>query len=77
MPTMLVVIAGPAGTGKTTLADNLANTIDPTRSDIGFDPVATDPDRLHHNAGLTFADVQGEMQAIREDIERASAFLTL
>lgn len=64
-------------TALVALADNLANTIDPTRGDIGFDPVAVDPDRLHHNAGLTFADVHGEMQAIREDIERAAAFLTL
>ncbi len=64
-------------TALVALADHLANMVDPPRCDLGFDPAAADPARLHESAGLTAAEVDGELPAIREDIERAATFLTL
>lgn len=64
-------------TAVVALADYLANTIDPPRGDLGFDLEDADPVRLHATAGLTVEATAGELEAIREDIARASAFLTL
>lgn len=59
------------------LADLVANTVDPPRGDLGFDPAAADPARLHAAAGLDPETVTAEYAAIREDIARAAAFLSL
>ncbi len=59
------------------LADLVANTIDPPRGDLGFDADASDAARLHAATGLTPEEVTAEHDAIREDIARAAAFLSI
>ncbi len=59
------------------LADYLANSIEPCRSDLGFDPELCDATGLHDAAGLTVAQVEESLPVMREHIARASAFLDL
>lgn len=59
------------------LADYLANTMEPPRADLGFDPDACDPVALHGNAGLDVATVEAELPVLQDEICRAAPFLTL
>jgi putative nucleotidyltransferase with HDIG domain len=59
------------------LADYLANTIAPTRSDLGFDPVLVDTARLHEVAGIPPEMIEANRDALGECIHKASAFLQL
>ena len=59
------------------LADYLANTMEPPRSDLGFDPRHADAGRLHAAAGLTLEQVEAELPAMREAIRLASVFVNL
>lgn len=59
------------------LADYLANTMVPTRSDLGFDPRLVDPLRLHQCANLTVQEVEDHLVEIRESITLASGYLDL
>jgi putative nucleotidyltransferase with HDIG domain len=59
------------------LADYLANTIEPPRSDLGFDPHEANPVRLHECANLSVADVESQLGNLRESIRLASAYLDL
>ncbi len=59
------------------LADYLANTMEPTRSDLGFDPKLVDPEKLHQNADIEIRIVENHLQEIRESIKLASAYLDL
>lgn len=76
-------MAGPASdpaehaVALVALADYLANTVDPPRSDLGFEPRLADPKRLHECAKLTVETVEEHLPQIRESIQLASAFLDL
>ncbi|MBE0567691.1 MAG: HDOD domain-containing protein [Krumholzibacteria bacterium] len=59
------------------LADYLANTMEPSRSDLGFDPAQCDAQRLHEAAGLTVAQVEAELPAMREAVRLAAVFVNL
>lgn len=59
------------------LANYLANTIEPPRSDLGFDPRLADPAALHGCANLTVPAVEACLPDLRESIARASVFLDL
>ena len=59
------------------LADYLANTMEPARSDLGFDPRLVDPIRLHESANLTVQDIEDNLESIRESVRLASAYLDL
>ena len=76
--------AGAAETPRTAravalvaLADYLANTMEPPRSDLGFDPRHTDAANLHAAAGLTLEQVEAELPAMREAIRLAAVFVNL
>lgn len=78
-------VAGPAAPGDRTaraialvaLADYLANTMEPSRSDLGFDPRHADAARLHAAAGLAPDAVEAELPALREAVQLASVFVSL
>lgn len=59
------------------LADYLANTVEPPRSDLGFDPAFADAGRLHEAAGLAPELVAAEQEAMADTVEKAGAFLKL
>lgn len=59
------------------LADYLANTLVPTRSDLGFDPKLVDSVLLHRNAGLEVREVEDNLDQIREAVQLARAYLDL
>lgn len=59
------------------LANYLANTIEPPRSDLGFDPRLADPVALHGCANLTVQAVESCLPDLRESIAQASVFLDL
>jgi len=59
------------------LADYLANTLVPPRSDLGFDPKLVDSVALHRNANLTVRQVEENLDQIREAVNLASAYLDL
>ena len=59
------------------LADYLANTVEPCRSDLGFDPVVCDASVLHQHAGLTVEQVERSLPEMHDQIARASAFMDL
>jgi putative nucleotidyltransferase with HDIG domain len=65
------------GIALVALADYLANTMEPPRSDLGFDPRHADAAQLHAAAGLDVADVEAELPALREAVQLASVFVTL
>jgi len=59
------------------LADYLANTMEPCRSDLGFDPKLLDPKQLHENADIEIRTVENHLPEIRESVKLASAYLDL
>lgn len=59
------------------LADYLANTFEPARSDLGFDPAVVDAARLHDTAGVPVELVEANRDAIGDAVEKAGAFLHL
>ncbi len=59
------------------LADYLANTMEPSRSDLGFDPRHTDAGRLHAAAGLSVEEVEAALPTMREAVRLASVFVNL
>lgn len=59
------------------LADYLANTFEPARSDLGFDPRLVDAARLHEAAGIPPEVVEANREALGDGVEKASAFLHL
>jgi HD-like signal output (HDOD) protein len=59
------------------LADYLANTMKPVRSDLGFDPKLLDPNQLHRNADLDVHLVEKNLVEIQESVQLASAYLDL
>ncbi len=59
------------------LADYLANTMQPPRSDLGFDPRVCDAGRLHAAAGLAVGDVEAKLPAMAEAIRLAAVFVNL
>lgn len=65
------------GLALVSLADYLANTMEPPRSDLGFDPREVDPAQLHACANLTVKAVEDELGEIRESVRLASTFLDL
>ncbi len=64
-------------TSLVALADYLANTMEPPRSDLGFDPRHVDPVSLHKSANLTVQDVNDNLTGIRDSIRLAFAYLDL
>lgn len=54
--------------GLVSLADYLANQLDPLASDLGFDPTLVDPVALHEAAGLPSEDVEERLPELREAI---------
>ncbi|MBK7770696.1 MAG: HDOD domain-containing protein [bacterium] len=59
------------------LADYLANTFEPARSDLGFDPTVVDVARLHDTAGVPVELVEANRDAIGDAVDKAGAFLQL
>ncbi|MCB1183731.1 HDOD domain-containing protein [bacterium] len=59
------------------LADYLANTMEPPRSDLGFDPQHAHPARLHREAGVDMATVENSLPELQEEIRRAAPFFNL
>lgn len=59
------------------LADYLANTFEPPRSDLGFDPTVIDAARLHDTAGIAVELVEANRDAIGDAVDKAGAFLKL
>jgi putative nucleotidyltransferase with HDIG domain len=64
-------------TALVTLADYLANTIEPPRTDLGFDPMHVNVRGLHLAANVTVAAVEENLPAMREGVAKASSYLTL
>ncbi len=64
-------------TALVTLADYLANTIEPARSDLGFDPSHCDVHALHLAANITVKAVEENLSAMRESIANASSYLSI
>ncbi len=64
-------------TSLVALADYLANTIEPPRSDLGFDPTHTDVQTLHLAANVTIEAVEENLPAMRESIANASSYLNI
>jgi HD-like signal output (HDOD) protein len=59
------------------LADFLANTLDPTRCDLGFDSAAVNGPDLMAKCGLTPEDVSAEEDAFHEAVRQSAIFLDL
>lgn len=59
------------------LSDYLANTIEPVRSDLGFDPTLGDAAQLHETAGIPVELIEANREALGDCIEKAGAFLQL
>lgn len=59
------------------LADYLANTMVPSRSDLGFDPRLVDSVSLHRAADIEVRFVEENLGNIRESIQLATAYLDL
>ncbi len=64
-------------TALVALADYLANTIEPSRSDLGFDPTHIDVQALHLAANVTIEAVEENLSAMRESIANASSYLNI
>ena len=60
-----------------TLADYLANLLDPSVSDLGFDAMVVDAERLYAAAGLARDDVETRLDDLREAITAASPLRNL
>ena len=59
------------------LADNLAHSLEPSRSDLGYDPALVDLPPLLAAVGLEAEALQGHEDALRGEIVLASGFLDL
>jgi len=59
------------------LADYLANTMEPPRSDLGFDPKLVNPVQLHKNADIEVRFVEESLDKMRESIQLASAYMDI
>jgi len=59
------------------LADYLANTMEPSISDLGFDPKLVNPAELHSNADIEIRFVEENLDKIRESVNLASAYLDI
>ena len=58
--------------GLVALADYLANLLDPSASDLGFDAMLLVPERLYAAADLEREDVEARLEELREAISTAS-----
>jgi putative nucleotidyltransferase with HDIG domain len=59
------------------LSDYLANTIEPPRGDLGFDPTLVDPAQLQDTAGIPVELIEANREALHDCIDKAGAFLRL
>lgn len=59
------------------LADYLANTMVPVRSDLGFDPRHLDPRALHREAGIELDLLEAHLGKLRDAVGLASDYLNL
>jgi putative nucleotidyltransferase with HDIG domain len=59
------------------LADYLANLLDPSASDLGFDAMLVDPDPLYAAAGLDRDSIEARLDGLREAIAAASPLRNL
>lgn len=59
------------------LADYLANTIEPPRSDLGADPTRVDVAALHRAVGISLEDLEERLEDMRRAIGNASSYLNL
>lgn len=64
-------------TALVALADYLANTVEPPRSDLGFDPRHINVQALHVAANVTVEAVEENLSLIRESVAMASSYLIL
>lgn len=60
-----------------TLADYLANTMEPPRSDLGFDPRLVNSQQLHQNADIETRFVEENLDSIRASVKLAAGYLDL
>lgn len=59
------------------LADYLANTIEPSRTDLGFDPMHVNVRALYLAANVSLDAIEENLPAMQESIANASSYLTL
>ena len=59
------------------LADYLANLLDPSASDLGFDAMVLDAERLYASAGLQRDEVEARLDDLRDAISAASPLRNL
>jgi len=64
-------------TALVSLADYLANTMEPSRSDLGFDPNHVQAQALHLAAGISLEGVEENLSAIRESVASAAPYMNL
>jgi len=64
-------------TALVSLADYLANTIEPPRSDLGSDPTKVKVEALYLATDLTLEDLELNLAAMRESIDRAATYLNM
>lgn len=57
------------------LGDYLANTMEPPRCDLGFDPAGIDVAGLHSACGLTVTGIEAILPELQETVDRASIYL--
>jgi putative nucleotidyltransferase with HDIG domain len=59
------------------LADYLANTMVPSRSDLGFDPRHVNPQALQVEAGIRIHELEENLSSLRDAVDLASDYLNL
>lgn len=59
------------------LADYLANTVEPPRGDLGSDPTTFDVEAFCLMAGVSSEEIEAELDNIRDSIAKASSYLNL
>ncbi len=64
-------------TALVALADYLANTIEPPRGDLGFEPAGIDVQALYSAASVTLAELEENLDAMRDSIAKVSSYLNL
>ena len=64
-------------TALVSLADYLANTMEPSRSDLGADPTSVDVETLYLEAGVSLQSLEEDLASIREAIANAATYLNL
>jgi len=65
------------GVALVSLADYLANMLDPSASDLGFDAMKADVPQLYSAAGLVRDDVEAQFEELRSSIRAASPLMSL